>query len=160
TAAAAPAVGKSARQSLAELIALHRAGTRRLRCLGSEGAFAALCITRLAETLPPSARPLIAVVPDEAEARALRRGIQMFNGATGGSSDESASGDPIGSEPVLGLPDLDTTPWADVSPERRAVLRRMGVLFRLSQGAAFAGQVVVASVRALARRVPPRAAIA
>ena len=148
--------GKSARQSLTELLALYQSGVRRLRCEGSEGAFAALCIARLAEALPASARPLIAVVPDEAEARALRRDIQMFIGAGG---PEAAGGDPIGSEPVLGLPDLDTSPWAEVSPERRAVLRRMGVLFRLSQGPAFAGKVVVASVRALARRVVPRAAV-
>jgi len=134
---------------------MHKAGSRRLRCVGSEGAFAGLVIARLAETLPAAARPLIAVVPDEAEARALRRDIQLFAGGLAEGSD----GDPITSEPVLGLPELDTSPWADVSPERSAMLRRMGVLFRLSQGPAFAGQVVVASVRALARRVVPRAAL-
>lgn len=122
--------------------------------MGSDGAFAALAISRLAETLPQSARPLIAVVPDEAEARALRKDLQLFLG-TGGSD-----GDPISAEPVLGMPDLDTSPWADVSPERSAVLRRMGVLFRLSQGPSFAGQVVVASVRSLARRVVPKQAVA
>src|SRR5262249_23927348 len=72
--------GQRAGQSLAQLTALHNKGTRRLRCLGGEGAFAALTIARLAETLPAAARPLIAVVPDEVEARALRRDIQMFAG--------------------------------------------------------------------------------
>src|SRR5688572_20862310 len=118
--------GQSARQSLAQLLAMHKRGVRRLRCMGAEGAFSGLIIARLAETLPASARPLIAVVPDEAEARALRRDIQMF---AGGAADGHDGSDPISAEPVLGLPDLDTSPWADVSPERSAVLRRMGVLF-------------------------------
>ncbi len=144
-----------ARQGLATLVALHKSSVKRLRCLGGEGSFSALAIARLAETLPASARPLIVVVPDEAEARTLRKDIQMFIGAANSTSDGAA----IPIEPVIGLPDFDTSPWADVSPERNVVLRRMGVLFRLAQGPAHAGQVVVASINALARRVVPRAAL-
>ena len=158
--------GLSARRGLRELLSLHQSGSRRIRCYGlaSTGgggsSLAALCLAQLSETLPTAARPLIAVVADETQARALRKDLQFFlgvGGATAGSAEAGA--DPVAGEPVLGLPDFDVSPWADVSPERAAILRRMGALFRLSQGPQFAGQVVVASVRALARRVVPRAAI-
>ena len=153
----------SARKGLSQLVALHKSGARCVRSLtgaanlpgagAGEGAYAALEIARLAESLPVESRPLIAVVRDEAEARLLRKDLQFFLGSGHDEGSETA-------ETVLGLPDLDTSPWADVSPERAAVLRRMGVLFRLSQGREYAGMVVVASVRALARRVVPLLSLA
>ena len=146
----------SARQGLAQLVALHKTGARRIRSLAgstgllgaSDSAYSALEIARLAEGLPPSCRPLIAVVQDEAEARLLRKDLQFFLGTGHDEGGEFA-------ESVLSLPDLDTSPWADVSPERSAVLRRMSVLFRLSQGGEHAGLVLVASLRSIARRVVP-----
>jgi transcription-repair coupling factor (superfamily II helicase) len=130
-------------------------GARQLRCFDCRGSLASLVIARLCEVLPKDHRPLVAVVADETEARALRKDLQFFLGAGQSSAD-----DPFGSEPVLGLPDLDTSPWADASPERASLLRRMGTLFRLSQGSLLGGQVIVASARALARKVVPRAAFA
>ena len=145
----------SARQGLAQLVALHKNGARCIRSqagssplLGAGSAYSALEIARLAEGLPAACRPLIAVVQDEAEARLLRKDLQFFLGAGHEEGGEL-------SESVLGLPDLDTSPWADVSPERSAVLRRMSVLFRLSQGGEHSGLVLVASLRAIARRVVP-----
>jgi transcription-repair coupling factor (superfamily II helicase) len=146
----------SARQGLAQLVALHKRGapyirtqTESTRLYGAgDSAYSALEIARLAESLPPSRRPLVAVVPDESEARLLRRDLQFF---LGGGHDEGGEY----AESVLGLPDLDTSPWADVSPERSVILRRMSVLFRLSQGGEHSGLVLVASLRALARRVVP-----
>jgi transcription-repair coupling factor (superfamily II helicase) len=139
----------SARAGLAALGMLARAGTPRI-VSHSEGAVSALELSKLAESLPAALRPLIAVTPSEAEARALRKDLQFF----------LASGDRDVDEPVIALPAFDTTPWADVSPERRIVLKRMGALFRLSQGVAAAPLILVASVRALARRVMPAVAMA
>lgn len=145
----------SARQGLAQLVALHKNGARIIRSqaggtsvLGAGSAYSALEIARIAEGLPPACRPLIAVVQDEAEARLLRKDLQFFLGAGHEEGGELT-------QTVLGLPDLDTSPWADVSPERGAILRRMSVLFRLSQGGEQTGLVLVASLRAMARRVVP-----
>ena len=148
-----PAV--AARAGLRSLVELHRAGQPRIRCVNCQGALAALAIAHLCETLPQAARPLVVVVADEAEARTLRKDLQFFLGRG-----VAGEGDPLAGEPVLGLPDLDISPWADASPERATVLKRMGTLFRLSQRDLLSGQVIVASVRALARRVVPKKAFA
>ncbi len=146
----------SARQGLDQLVALHKRGVACIRTQtesarldgAGDSAYSALEIARLAESLPPARRPLIAIVPDESEARLLRRDLQFF---LGGGHDEGGEF----AESVLSLPDLDTSPWADASPERSAILRRMSVLFRLSQGGEHSGLVLVASLRAIARRVVP-----
>ena len=85
--------------------------------------------------------PLVAVVADEQTARTLRKDLQFFL-HRGHNSD-----DPAASDAVIGLPELDVTPWADASPERAAVLSRMSTLFRLSQGSVLSAQVVVASLK-------------
>ncbi|MBL9005017.1 MAG: transcription-repair coupling factor [Myxococcales bacterium] len=145
----------SARQGLAQLVALHKNGATCIRSqaggsslLGTGSAYSALEIARIAEGLPAASRPLVAVVQDETDARLLRKDLQFFLGTGHDEGGEFA-------QTVLGLPDLDTSPWADVSPERSAVLRRMSVLFRLSQGGDHTGLVLVASLRAIARRVVP-----
>src|SRR5262249_35228442 len=79
--------------------------------------------------------------------------------ATSASSRRAAPPPPPGAPrappPVLPLPAVETSPYAELSPDRRAIMRRLATLFRLSQG--FAGQVLVASAPALLRRVIPRA---
>lgn len=142
------------RQALPRLLSLVSGGTRLLRCLGTLGPLQALLIARLVESLPAKSLPLVAVVADEASARALRKDLQFFL-HRGQSSD-----DPAASDPVIGLPELDVTPWDDASPERAAVLSRMSTLFRLSQGSVLSAQVVVASVEALSRKVVPKEAFA
>ena len=64
--------------------------------------------------------------------------------------------DPLAAPTVLHLPAPDSSPYAEVQPDRRSVLARMAALFRLSHGPA--PMVVVTSIGALARRVFPRAA--
>src|SRR4030095_1131906 len=63
---------------------------------------------------------------------------------------------------VAHLPWLETAPWADISPDRRAIVQRMSTLFRLSQGLAAA--VLVGSAPGAApargRRLVPRASYA
>ena len=131
----------SAQAGLVELARL--ASEPRVRVYGAEGALQALTIAHLAKS-----GPLVAVTPTEAEAAQLVRDLGFFMPAV-------HSDDILGSPRVLHLPHQETAPWADVSPDRRAILRRMSALFRLSQG--LAGEVLVASAAALARRVIPRA---
>ena len=146
----------SARQGLDQLVALHKRGagcirtqTESARLSGTgDSAYAALEIARLAESLPVSRRPLVAVVRDETEARLLRRDLAVLPRRWPRRRRRVCG---VGAEPARS----DTSPWADVSPERSAILRRMSVLFRLSQGGEHAGLVLVASLRALARRVVP-----
>ncbi len=60
-------------------------------------------------------------------------------------------------EGVLYLPALDTTPFLDVAPDRRAAMDRLAVLFHLTHGLPW--RFLVASAPALLRRVAPRAAV-
>ena len=130
------------RAALPRLLSLLGAGNRRVRCLGTVGPLQALLISSLVERLTAKSLPLVAVVADEQTARTLRKDLQFFL-HRGHNSD-----DPAASDAVIGLPELDVTPWADASPERAAVLSRMSTLFRLSQGSVLSAQVVVASVEA------------
>jgi transcription-repair coupling factor (superfamily II helicase) len=132
----------SAAVGLAELEKRAREREPRVRVYGAEGAFSAVAIARLAGV---GDRPLVVVTSNETDAAQLVRDLSFF-----------LPSDPNGEPRVLHLPHQETAPWADVSPDRRAILRRMSVLFRLSQG--LGGEVLVASAPALARRVIPRAA--
>src|SRR5688572_28085047 len=132
-----------------EALAGHvRARTPRVRVLGCEPSFAACAVARVAEALPDEARPLVVAVPDEPTAIVLARDIGFYLGGAPHADDPSAA------PRVLHLPAVETSPYAELSPDRRAILRRLATLFRLSQG--FAGQVLVASAPALLRRVIPR----
>jgi transcription-repair coupling factor (superfamily II helicase) len=63
--------------------------------------------------------------------------------------------DPLAALPVLDLPAPEVSPHAEMQPDRRTVMRRLALLFRLGHGHAPA--VVVASAAAVFRRViPPR----
>jgi transcription-repair coupling factor (superfamily II helicase) len=134
-----------------EVLAAHiRAGTPRVRLFGCDGSFASCAIGRVAPAVPERERPLVVVVPDEPQALTLARDIGFWLAGTAAHAD-----DPTAPPPVLHLPAVETSPYAELSPDRRAIMRRLATLFRLSQG--FAGQVLVASAPALLRRVIPRA---
>lgn len=142
--------GVSARVGLAEVERLFRARTPLVRVFGTEGGFQSLLISRIAAAA--EVKPLVVITPDDSSASNLVRDLKYFMHA------HQTPDDPIGSPRVLELSHLETAPWADVSPDRRAILQRMATLFRLSQG--LAGDVLVASVGAFARKVIPRAAYA
>jgi len=134
-----------------EVLGAHvRAGTPRVRLFGCEGSFTACAIGRVAASVPESARPLVVIVPDEPAAIMLARDIGFWLGGAHATAE-----DPTAAPHVLHLPAVETSPYAELSPDRRAIMRRLATLFRLSQG--FAGQVLVASAPALLRRVVPRA---
>ncbi len=92
---------------------------------------------------------LLYVVADEETAEARAQDVRFFLPAP------PASDDPLAPPSVLDLPAPDSSPYAEMQPDRATTLRRMAALFRLSQG--FAPQVLVASAAALFRRVVPRA---
>jgi transcription-repair coupling factor (superfamily II helicase) len=111
---------------------------------GSLGAAVGAALAQLAD-----AGPLLYVVPDEETAETRAADLGFFLPAP------AATDDPLAPPPVLELPAPDSSPYAEVQPDRRTTLRRMAALFRLSQG--FAPRVLVASAAALCRRVIPRA---
>jgi len=151
-AAESPLSGLSARaglESVGKLLQSHKI----VRVHNTAGAFQALLLAYLAERKDLT-RPLVAVTADEVTAQALVRDLRFFMASAGPGPEN----DPTAPSRVAHLPWLETAPWADVSPDRRAIVQRMSTLFRLSQG--MAAEVLVASAPALARRVVPRAAYA
>ncbi len=146
-----PSTSPTAR-ALAELAAELAAGHRASRATGAAGSFAALAIARVAAEVPAARRPLLVITPDEARAQELARDLGYF------LPHIAAADDPAAPPRVLHLPAVEASPYAELSPDRRAIMSRQATLFRLSQG--FGGEVLVASAAALARRVIPRAEFA
>ena len=64
-----------------------------------------------------------------------------------------ASEDPLTPAPVLDLPATEVSPHAEMQPDRRTIMRRLALLFRLGHG--HAPNVVVAAASAVFRRVIP-----
>lgn len=99
--------------------------------------------------------PILYVAPDDATARTVAADAAFFAGVTPPSTSLDVDG------PILLLPEPDTSPYADVSPDPRAVGARLAALLRLSSiasGSADAPTMIVASLRALMRRAMPAAA--
>ncbi len=142
--------GLSAKEGFAA-VGKRLAESKIVRVHNTAGAFQALLCAHLVQA-HNFARPLVAVTADEATAAALVRDLRFFLASTAVGPEN----DPTAASRVAHLPWLETAPWADVSPDRRAIVQRMSTLFRLSQG--MAAEVLVASAPALARRVVPRAA--
>ena len=141
----------SAHQGLLEVARLAAAG-QRTRIYDAGGSFAAVVLAQLAERT--DRRPVLAVVPDEDRAEQLERDLHFF-------LPQANDGDPLAAPRVLRLPADDASPYADITPDRRVVLSRMGTLFRLSQASGPSGghgEVLVASIDALRRRVVGKAA--
>jgi len=93
---------------------------------------------------------LVYVVPDEDLVEGRAADLGFFLPAA------SADDDPLTAPPVLVMPAPESTPYAEIQPDRRASLGRMAVLFRLARGPA--PQVLILSAASLCRRVFPRQA--
>ncbi|HSK00258.1 MAG TPA: transcription-repair coupling factor [Kofleriaceae bacterium] len=90
--------------------------------------------------------PLVVVVaPDDAAARSLEADIGFFHGGAG--------------DAIAALPGIDVPPYAELSPDRAAIVERVATLYRLTQPA-LRPRVVVTSAEALARRTVPPAELA
>ncbi len=112
--------------------------------------FAARAAASLAARCAPG-ELLVVVVADEAAAQRMASDIEFFLPRA------EQNDDPAAPPRVLQIPALDSSPYAELSPDRQALMRRMAALFRLAQGQSLLGPVVVASASALLRRVIPRA---
>jgi transcription-repair coupling factor (superfamily II helicase) len=123
-------------------------GARAVELYGASGSLGAALAANLVDRDGGSAT-LLYVVPDEETAEARAHDLGFFLPAA------HASDDPLAPPTVLELPAPDSSPYAEMQPDRRTMLRRMAALFRLSHG--FAPRVLVASAASLFRRVVPRA---
>ncbi|MBI4512116.1 MAG: transcription-repair coupling factor [Deltaproteobacteria bacterium] len=144
-------------RSLSELASIVRDRVPRITVHGCDGALFATVIARVAEEIPTKERPLVVVVPDETQAEGLVRDVRFFLGSSHPvtESGEAHGDDPTTPPRVLHLPSGHASPYAELSPDRRAIMRRLATLFRLSQWVA--GDVLIASASALLRRVITRA---
>ncbi len=129
------------------LAALERRG--RVDLTGLPTSAAALL---LAQAARPEA-PIVVVTPDADAARQVATDLAFYLAETDGEASEGE-----GSKSVLVFPTSDTTPFADVAPDRRAAMERLSTLFHLAHALPF--RCLVAPAAALARRVPPRAELA
>ena len=111
-----------------------------------------------------SGRPLICVVADEERADALEKDLRFFagdlEGAEGADLDATA-GASATAPSILRIPADEVLPYEGLTPDRLVGQARMAALFHLHLGAQpKAGpRALVVSVRALARRVLPRAVL-
>jgi transcription-repair coupling factor (superfamily II helicase) len=115
---------------------------------------AALIAARMAQAEPVG--PVVVVTPDETSARNLAEDIGFFLSP---EAQSRAGDDPLAPLAALHVPAIDTSPYADLSPDRLAVVARMAALVRLGRGGALLGSVVVLSASALLRRAMPREAL-
>ena len=152
------AVVQSSPNEAAKLVASALRLPRPVRVLGADGAVRGLLLAQCAQEL---AGPVLYVAPDDATARSVATDAAFVLGVPppGGSLDVDG--------PILVLPEPDTSPYADVSPDPRAVGARLAALLRLStaadtdpDGKADTPRIIVASSRALMRRAMPREAFA
>jgi transcription-repair coupling factor (superfamily II helicase) len=130
------------------------AGGRRVDLTGLPTAAAALLLSRAART----DAPFVVVTSDLDGARRMAADLSFFLGEHDPEAAVAPSGDGERTRTVLVFPSSDTTPYADVAPDRRAAMERLSTLFHLAHGLPFRFLVVPAA--ALARRVPPRAELA
>ncbi|HEX7598985.1 MAG TPA: hypothetical protein VF518_12275, partial [Polyangia bacterium] len=109
---------------------------------GAMGPALAAHLARLAEV-----RPLLYLVADESLVESRCADLAFF------LPHRKATEDPLAAPAVLDLAALEVSPHAEMQPERRIVMRRLALLYRLGHGHAPA--IVVASAPALFRRVIP-----
>ncbi|HEX7499458.1 MAG TPA: transcription-repair coupling factor [Polyangia bacterium] len=87
------------------------------------------------------------VVPDEAEVEARRCALEFFLG------DKHSDDDPLAPPLVLELPAPESSPYAEVQPDKRITMQRLALLYRLANH--IAPPIVIVSAAGLFRRVIP-----
>jgi transcription-repair coupling factor (superfamily II helicase) len=116
----------------------------RLDVVGAAGGSLAALVARVART--NGGRALV-VVEDREQKRAFASDLAFHWGATSGAAEPTS---------VLRFPAHDLGPYDEIAPDRRSIMRRSGMLFRLAFGAGWTFLVV--SADALTRRLMPKAA--
>jgi transcription-repair coupling factor (superfamily II helicase) len=110
------------------------------------GATGALGPALAAELAREGRAPLLYLVPEEEQVESRLADLGFFLPAPAGD-------DPLAPPPALELPAPESSPYAEMQPDRRTIMRRMAVLYRLRCGQA--PRVVVASAASVLRRVLP-----
>jgi transcription-repair coupling factor (superfamily II helicase) len=126
------------------------ASGRRISVLGADGALRGLMCAHAARQASVAA-PVVYVAPGDAAARTVAADAAFFLGTR--PEDTGAAGH----GPILVVPDVDTSPYADVSPDPRAIGARLGALARI--GGTHGPRLVVFGLRSLLRRTLPAAAM-
>ena len=134
--------------TLADLVAAAGAGP--VVAYGLSPPAAAYAAARLLDGAP--AARLVVIVPDENRAQDLTRDLRLFVPPVA-----AADGDPTAPARADSIPAPGTSPYAEVTPDRGALMRRMTALYRLARGGAVAPRAVVVSAASLVRRVIPPA---
>src|SRR6185369_1558969 len=115
-------------EALRQLEAHLRSGSA-VELYGAAGSLGAAMAARLAGSraagTPP---PLVYVCADEETAEARLGDLSFFLPHT------TASDDPLAPPAALQLPAPEASPYAEMQADRRHLLQRMAVLFRLTQG--------------------------
>src|SRR2546428_4806888 len=117
-------------------------GARRVDVQGAAGG----ALGFLARSAVAAGRRLVCVTADPERATALAADVAFCLDG------------PAPEEAVLRLPAVDPSPYLAMSPDRRAVMERLAILFRLSQGLPWSALVL--SAPSLVRRVLPKPAMA
>jgi transcription-repair coupling factor (superfamily II helicase) len=94
---------------------------------------------------PRADGPVFTVTADDAAARALATDVSFFMGA--GQRETGSPG------PVLVVPEIDVSPYADTAADPRAVALRLAALHRLVDAHSDPPRLIIGSVRSLLRRV-------
>src|SRR5262245_13742915 len=124
SASAPDAPSPTPRQGFADAVAVVRAlladrGGRAVELYGASGSLGAALASATSEAT------LLYVVPDEETAETRASDLEFFLPAAPAGSD-----DPLAPPPVLELAAPDSSPYAEMQPDRRTTLRRMAALFR------------------------------
>jgi transcription-repair coupling factor (superfamily II helicase) len=96
----------------------------------------------------PGDGPILYVVPEEDDVEARIADLSFFLGPAHNADDALAA------PSVIEFPAPDTSPYAEVQPDRRTVMRRQALLYRLAAGVA--PPVLICAASALFRRVIPK----
>ena len=138
-----------------ELIEGVRQGAKKLRVRGVFGAARGHILSQLSKSI---GRPLVCVEPDDEAAEALERDLRFFLGDEGGGAGSAGDGwSPKGGTSIIRLPGDEVLPYEGLTPDRLVAQQRLAGLFRLHLGEP--PKAVILSIRSLARRVLPRAAL-
>ena len=127
-------------------IAARAAAAPRLDVAGVRGCADALVVSALVRA---GGGPVVVVTEDVDAARSLAKDVQFLLGRPESADEDMSEGDQ-----VLVLATAETSPYADVNPDRRAALSRMATLGHLAANRPF--RVLVVAAAALARKLVPR----
>ncbi|PRP92635.1 Transcription-repair-coupling factor [Enhygromyxa salina] len=134
-------------EAIAPILSALRSG-RRTRVLGAEGGYRGLLLAR-AMADPDTDAPLCYLAADDASARQVAADVGFFAGVSPAELDQSSR--------ILLIPEIDVSPYGDVSPDPRAVGGRLAALERLRAGEA---ELIITSLRSALRKTIPAAGFA